>query len=64
LVLALSAPSILFGQQAGPSAENDAAAVELRITGKVSTPLALSIADLKKMPRKTLKVLNPAREKG
>lgn len=58
LVFALSAPSTLFVQQASPPTENDAAAVELRVTGGVSTPLALSMADLKKMPRKTLKVLN------
>jgi DMSO/TMAO reductase YedYZ molybdopterin-dependent catalytic subunit len=59
LVFALSAPSIFFGQQASPSTENDAAAVELRVTGSVSAPLALSMANLKKMPRKTLKVVNP-----
>jgi DMSO/TMAO reductase YedYZ molybdopterin-dependent catalytic subunit len=34
-------------------------AAELRITGEVSTPLTLTIADLKKMPRKTLSVVNP-----
>ena len=59
LVFALSAPSIFFGQQASPSTENDAAAVELRVIGSVSTPLALSMADLKKIPRKTFKVVNP-----
>jgi DMSO/TMAO reductase YedYZ molybdopterin-dependent catalytic subunit len=32
---------------------------ELRIGGAVSTPLVLSAADLKKMPRKTLAVVNP-----
>lgn len=32
---------------------------ELRVGGDVVTPLVLSIADLKKMPRKTLTVLNP-----
>jgi DMSO/TMAO reductase YedYZ molybdopterin-dependent catalytic subunit len=64
LVFALSAPSILFGQQASPSAGNDAAAVELCVTGNVSTPLALSMADLKRMPQKTLKVLNPHEKKA
>ena len=34
-------------------------AAELRINGAVSTPLVLSLADLKKMPRKTLSVVNP-----
>jgi len=64
LVFALSAPSIFFGQQASPSTESDAAAVELRVTGGVSTPLALSMADLKKMPRKTVKVVNPHEKKA
>jgi DMSO/TMAO reductase YedYZ molybdopterin-dependent catalytic subunit len=63
LAFALSAPGLVLGQQASPSTENDTAAVELRITGNVSIPLILSIADLKKMPRKTLKVLNPHEKK-
>jgi len=33
--------------------------VELPISGAVSTPLVLTVADLKKMPRKTLSVVNP-----
>jgi DMSO/TMAO reductase YedYZ molybdopterin-dependent catalytic subunit len=32
---------------------------ELRINGAVSTPLVLTVSDLKKMPRKTLSVMNP-----
>ena len=63
LAFALSAPRLVLGQQASPYTENDPAAVELRITGNVSIPLILSIADLKKMPRKTLKVLNPHEKK-
>ena len=35
-----------------------AAPAELRIGGAVTTPLVLTIADLKKMPRTTLSVLN------
>ena len=35
------------------------AAAELRIGGAVSTPLVLTAGDLKKMPRKTLPVVNP-----
>ena len=35
------------------------APAELRISGDVSTPLVLTVADLKKMPRKTLSVMNP-----
>ena len=33
--------------------------VELPISGAVSTPLVLTVADLKKMPRKTLSVVDP-----
>jgi DMSO/TMAO reductase YedYZ molybdopterin-dependent catalytic subunit len=40
-------------------AQATATTAELRISGAVSTPLVLSVADLKKMPRKTLAVVNP-----
>lgn len=40
-------------------AQTTPAAAELRITGAVSNPLILTAADLKKMPRKTLSVMNP-----
>ena len=40
-------------------AQSSAAAAELRISGAVSTPLVLTVADLKKMPRKTPSVMNP-----
>ena len=33
------------------------------MAGDVTTPLALSIADLKKMPRKTVTVMNPHEKK-
>jgi DMSO/TMAO reductase YedYZ molybdopterin-dependent catalytic subunit len=36
-----------------------AAPAELRVRGDFSTPLVLTVADLKKMPRKTLTVVNP-----
>jgi hypothetical protein len=36
---------------------------ELRINGAVSTPLVLTVSDLKKMPRKTLSVVNPHNKK-
>jgi DMSO/TMAO reductase YedYZ molybdopterin-dependent catalytic subunit len=44
-----------------PNARPQATAslAELRIGGDVSTPLVLTVADLKKMPRKTLSVVNP-----
>jgi len=40
-----------------------APAAELRIGGAVQTPLTLTAADLKKMPRKTLIVTNPHSQK-
>jgi DMSO/TMAO reductase YedYZ molybdopterin-dependent catalytic subunit len=40
-------------------AQTPPAVAELRIAGAVSTPLVLTVADLKKMPRKTLSVVNP-----
>ncbi len=36
-----------------------ASAAELKVSGAVSTPLTLTVADLKAMPRKTLTVVNP-----
>jgi DMSO/TMAO reductase YedYZ molybdopterin-dependent catalytic subunit len=36
-----------------------AATAELRVGGEVTTPLALSVNDLRKLPRTTVKVLNP-----
>src|ERR1700674_869554 len=39
-------------------AQSGTAAAELHIGGEVPTPLVLTIADLKKMPRKTLSVVN------
>jgi DMSO/TMAO reductase YedYZ molybdopterin-dependent catalytic subunit len=53
--LLLSAASNVCAQVA----QATATAAELRIGGEVSTPLVLSVADLKKMPRKTLSVVNP-----
>ena len=40
-------------------AQSTTTSVELTIGGAVSTPLALTVADLKRMPRKTLSVVNP-----
>ena len=44
-------------------AQVPATPVELRISGAVSTPLVLTVSDLKKMPRKTLSVVNPHEKK-
>jgi DMSO/TMAO reductase YedYZ molybdopterin-dependent catalytic subunit len=40
-------------------AQTTATTADLRIGGAVSTPLVLTIVDLKKMHRKTLAVVNP-----
>jgi len=49
---------LAFSQQSKPSTPPDASAI-LRVTGDVATPLSLSLSDLKALPRKTLKVVNP-----
>ena len=46
------------------SAQTTATPAELRISGAVSTPLVLTVADVKKMPRKTLSVVNPHDKKN
>jgi len=45
------------------SGRTTATTSELRISGAVSTPLVLTVVDLKKMPRKTLAVVNPHEKK-
>ena len=45
------------------AAQTPAPTAELRINGAVSTPLILTVADLKNMPRKTLTVVNPHNKK-
>jgi len=44
-------------------AQTAPAAQELRISGAVTTPLVLTVADLKGMPRKKLTVVNPHNKK-
>ena len=53
---------LCFGQQPIVPAQNSATA-ELRISGDIASALTLSASDLKKMPRQTLKVLNPHEKK-
>jgi DMSO/TMAO reductase YedYZ molybdopterin-dependent catalytic subunit len=57
LVVAILAQRLLSAPKA--SAQSTATLAELRIGGAVSAPLVLTVADLKKMPRKTLSVVNP-----
>lgn len=54
-VAVVSAPPDALHAQSATSA----APAELRIAGAVSTPLVLTVADLKKLPRKSLSVVNP-----
>ena len=49
----------LLPSTSGTCAQALATTAELRISGAVSTPLVLTVLDLKKMPRKTLTVVNP-----
>jgi DMSO/TMAO reductase YedYZ molybdopterin-dependent catalytic subunit len=49
--------------QANSAVQQTVATSELRIGGAVQTPLTLTSADLKKMPRKTLTVINQHSQK-
>ena len=66
VVLALSVFACLavfpFSQQA--SAQTSAPVPQLKISGAVSTPLSLTVADLKSLPRTTLHVTNPHENKS
>jgi len=46
------------------SAQEPAATPVLKVTGDVRTPLALTIDDLKKMPRKSVAIVNPHDKKA
>ena len=63
----LSIPNILFilaASTAGVAfAQTTPVTAGLRIGGAVSTPLVLTVADLKNMPRKKLTVVNPHNKK-
>jgi DMSO/TMAO reductase YedYZ molybdopterin-dependent catalytic subunit len=63
----LSILSISFAVMASSvrvaSSQTAPVAAELRISGAVSTPLVLTVADLKNMPRKKLTVVNPHNKK-
>jgi hypothetical protein len=53
----------LFPETLRTCAQIGSPAVELRVSGAVNTSLSLSAADLKKMPRKTISVMNPHEKK-
>ncbi len=62
LIIAIAIATAALTSAAAPNPQSlptTPAAAELRITGDVRTPKTLTIADLKKMPRKTLSVVNP-----
>jgi DMSO/TMAO reductase YedYZ molybdopterin-dependent catalytic subunit len=60
LLTILSILLVLITARGGaPFAQTAPATAELRISGAVSTPLVLTLADLKNMPRKKLTVVNP-----
>jgi DMSO/TMAO reductase YedYZ molybdopterin-dependent catalytic subunit len=68
--IATFAPVLFVAILAQPFASNPktpeqtaAVPAELRISGAVSTPLVLTVADLKKMPRKSISVVNPHAKK-
>ncbi len=60
LLTILTISLMLLAARAGaPFAQTPSATAELRISGAVSTPLVLTLADLKNLPRKKLTVVNP-----
>ena len=60
LLAAVGVSLVLIVARAGEAlAQTASATAELRISGAVTTPLVLTIADLKNMPRKKLSVVNP-----
>ena len=63
LLLAAPVPTHFLSAAQQTAAPSPAPAAELRINGAVSTPLVLTVADLKNMPRKTLTVVNPHNKK-
>jgi hypothetical protein len=60
LLTILGTSLVLIVARAGEAlAQTAPATAEVRINGAVSTPLVLTLADLKNMPRKKLSVVNP-----
>ena len=59
-LLAAAALARFFAADSPACAQTTApSSAELNVSGTVSTPLTLTVADLKAMPRKTLTVVNP-----
>jgi DMSO/TMAO reductase YedYZ molybdopterin-dependent catalytic subunit len=68
LIIAITIATAALTSVAAPNLNSQSPttppATELRITGNVTTPQTLTIADLKKMPRKSLSVVNPHDKKN
>lgn len=62
-VLLTAAASESLPSRGQVPAQTPAPATQLAVAGDVTTPLTLTIADLKKMPRKTVAVMNPHEKK-
>jgi DMSO/TMAO reductase YedYZ molybdopterin-dependent catalytic subunit len=63
MVRACLAGSLLLFSLSPVRPQTSQSNAELKIGGAVTTPLTLTVADLKKMPRKTLSVVNPHEKK-
>jgi len=61
-LLAVAAVAVSSAQQPSVPSRSDVSA-QIRIAGDVGTPLTLSASDLKNLPRKTVKVLDPHEKK-
>ena len=64
LALSVSACLAIFSFHQKSAAQTPAPVPQLKITGAVSTPLSLTVADLKGLPRTTLHVTNPHENKS
>jgi DMSO/TMAO reductase YedYZ molybdopterin-dependent catalytic subunit len=62
ILLTAAASESLPRRRPGP-AQTPPLAAQLTVAGDVTTPLRLTIADLKKMPRKTVAVMSPHEKK-
>src|SRR5215813_4523477 len=62
VLLAAATLVVSFPQQPSVPPHSDVSA-QIRIVGDVTTPLTLSAGDLKNLPRKTVKVVNPHENK-
>jgi DMSO/TMAO reductase YedYZ molybdopterin-dependent catalytic subunit len=61
--LTILAGLLAFGVTSSGQAQSAPSPAKLVVTGSVEKPLSLSLDDLRQMPRKTLKVMNPHEKK-